>query len=44
MKFLLGFASGAVIAAGAAILFDPSDCKAIKRKCKCAKKMIKNVF
>lgn len=44
MKFVLGFIAGASIAAGTALIANPSDIKKIKRKCRCAKNAVMNML
>lgn len=44
MKFAVGFIAGASIAAGALMMINPIDMRKMRRKCKCAKKIIKGMM
>lgn len=44
MKFIAGFVAGSAIAAGAMMMINPMDSRTIRKKCRCAKKMIKGMM
>lgn len=44
MKFVVGFLAGSMVAAGAFMMIDPADMKKMRKKCRCAKRMIKGVM
>ena len=44
MRFIVGVIAGASIAAGAMIMTDPAYMRRMKRRYKCAKRMISNVM
>ncbi len=44
MKFMVGFLAGSMVAAGALMMVDSADMKKMRRKCRCAKRMIKGMM
>lgn len=44
MKFLIGFLAGSALSAGALMMIDSADMKKMRKKCRCAKRMIKGMM
>ncbi len=44
MKFATGFLLGAIIASSALIMTSPANMRKVRRRCKCAKKMLRNLI
>lgn len=44
MRFIVGVIAGASLAAGAIMMTDPAYMKKMKKRCRCAKRMIQDIM